>query len=102
MYTLFLRDGQGREFGLTELAISHITESTVFICPEEHNQLTDIHLEVIRNEFKRAGVHAIVCNVPMRLYQMRPYADGYMPTLIDQDRALAEEQKGEFTETEPW
>lgn len=75
MYTLFARDEHGREITLTEMAVSHITESTVFLCPETASQLTSLHLETVRDAFTAAGIHAIVCNTPMRLYQMKPYKE---------------------------
>ena len=68
-YTVILRDEHGNERIAAEVMASEITQSTVLLCPVS-GRLTSIGAEILKSEFERRGVYAIVCTEPIQVYQV--------------------------------
>ncbi len=74
-YTMLLRDEDGKETKITELVASNILHSPVFLCPYEGAHLTNVDAAVLLDALQSAGVNAIICHEPIRLYQLQTYGD---------------------------
>ena len=71
-YTMFMRDGEGKEVSLVELSTSEITQSTIFVCPKER-YLDAVYAEILKSAFAAWGIDAIISREPMQVYQLKPF-----------------------------